>query len=118
MVLTKDLSLEKDWVSLLYRIKKATGRRPEDINAVLFLIGVQELGKGNRAFSREEKMDLIHIATCKVLSLAGYYQLEGLDEEGWPHWKTTKKLPNFDLAAQEKFLRIQVLEYFEQEIGW
>ena len=118
MVFKKDLSLQKDWVDLLYKIKELTGKRPADLNAVLFLIGVQELGKGNRSFSKEEKQDLMHIAICKVLSLAGYYQLEGVDEEGWPHWKSIMKLPRFDLMEQEKLLKIQIIQYFKEEIGW
>ncbi|MEQ9466882.1 MAG: hypothetical protein RLN88_05685 [Ekhidna sp.] len=118
MVFKKDLDLQKDWVSLLYKIKEVTGKRPADLNSVLFLIGVQELGKGAKSFSKEEKQDVMHIAICKVLSLAGYYQLEGLDEEGWPHWKLIKKLPRFDLLEQEKLLKIQILEYFKEEIGW
>ena len=118
MVFKKDLSLEKDWVALLYKIKDATGKRPADLNAVLFLIGVQELGKGAKTFSKEEKQDVMHIAICKVLSLAGYYQLEGLDEDGWPHWKLIKKLPRFDLLEQEKLLKIQILEYFKAELEW
>lgn len=118
MVYKKDLDLQKEWVQLLYKIKEITGKRPADLNAVLFLVGVQELGKGAKSFSKEEKQDVMHIAICKVLSLAGYYELEGLDEEGWPHWKLIKKLPRFDLLEQEKLLKIQILEYFKEEIGW
>ena len=62
------------------------------LNAVLFLIGVQELGRGLQRFSKEEKQDLMHIAICKVLSLSGFYELEGTDEAGWPHWKLVKKI--------------------------
>lgn len=118
MVYKKDLSLQKDWLELLYKLKELTGKRPADLNAVLFLIGLQELGQGPRSFSKEEKQDIIHIAICKVLSLAGYYVLEGVDGEGWPHWKLQKKLPRFDLIEQEKLLKIQILDYFKQEIGW
>ncbi len=118
MIFKKDLSLQKDWVNLLYKIKEITGKRPTNLNAVLFLIGVQELGKGNRTFSKEEKQDLIHIAICKVLSLAGFYKLEGLDSEGWPHWKLVCKLPKFDLIEQEKLLKIQIIQYFKEEIDW
>ncbi|WP_420576615.1 hypothetical protein [Ekhidna sp.] len=118
MVYKKDLDLQKEWVQLLYRLKEITGKRPADLNSVLFLVGVQELGKGARSFSKEEKQDVMHIAICKVLSLAGYYELEGLDEDGWPHWKLVKKLPRFDLLEQEKLLKIQILEYFKKEIGW
>ena len=118
MVFKKDLELQKSWVELLYKIKEQTGKRPADLNAVLFLIGVQELGRGMKSFSKEEKQDLMHIAICKVLSFAGYYELEGVDKEGWPHWKLVKKLPKFDLIEQEKLLKIQILEYFNREIGW
>jgi hypothetical protein len=117
MAYKKDLELEKRWVQLMIAIRNMTGKRPKDLNAVLFLIGIQELGKGKKEFSKEEKQDLMHIAICKVLSLCGYYTLEGLDEEGWPHWRLVKKLPHFDLLEQEKLLKIQIIEYFKHEIG-
>ena len=113
-MLKKDLQLEREWQALRLELKDVIGRKPKDLNGVLFLIGVQELGQGHRNFSKEEKQDLMHIAICKVLSLAGYYELEGLDEQGWPHWIPKKKLPHFDLLEQEKLLKIQVLEYFEK----
>lgn len=114
----RDLDLEKSWAALLSGLEKMIGKQPKDLNAVLFLIGVQELGKGQRVFSKEEKQDLMHIAICKILSLSGYYELEGLDEEGWPHWRATKKLPHFDLLEQEKLLKMHVIEYFEKELDW
>lgn len=114
----RDLDLERTWSSLLVSLESIIGRKPKDLNAVLFLIGVQELGKGSRLFSKEEKQDLMHIGICKVLSLSGYYELEGLDSEGWPHWKVTKKLPHFDLLEQERLLKMHIIEYFEIEFDW
>ena len=114
----RDLDLERKWNGLLEDIKDIIGKKPKDLNAVLFLIGVQELGKGNKNFSKEEKQDLMHVGICKVLSLSGYNQLEGHDKEGWPHWKMVKKLPHFDLIEQEKLLKIHVMEYFEKEYDW
>lgn len=111
----RDLESERNWHDLLDKIGKSVGKRPADLNAVLFLIGVQELGRGAKQFTKEEKRDLMHIAICKVLSLSGYYELEGLDEAGWPHWKLMKKLPHFDILEQEKLLKMHVLEYFEKE---
>lgn len=112
----KDLDLERSWQKLLSALEKVIGKRPKDLNAVLFLMGVQELGQGKRNFSKEEKQDLMHIAICKALSLSGFYVLEGLDEQGWPHWKLVKKLPHFDLLEQEKLLKMCVMDYFEQEL--
>ena len=117
-MLKKDLDLQRKWNSLLEDLKDLIGKKPKDLNGVLFLIGVQELGRGNKTFSKEEKQDLMHIGICKVLSLSGYYQLEGLDAEGWPHWKLVKKLPHFDLLEQEKLLKMHVIEYFEEDYEW
>ncbi|MBN8576248.1 MAG: hypothetical protein J0L66_04865 [Cytophagales bacterium] len=114
----RDLDLQRKWHALLAELEKTVSKKPKDLNGVLFLIGLQELGRGPARFSKEEKQDLLHIAICKVLSLAGYYELEGQDENGWPHWKLIKKLPHFDLLEQEKLLKIYVLEYFEAEYGW
>jgi hypothetical protein len=114
----RDLELDKTWAALLRDLEGMIGRKPKDLNGVLFLIGVQELGMGKKVFSKEEKQDLMHIGICKVLSLSGYYELEGLDKEGWPHWRVVKKLPHFDLLEQEKLLKMHVIEYFEQEFDW
>ena len=114
----RDLDLERKWNSLLGDLESIIGKKPKDLNSVLFLIGVQELGRGTKIFSKEEKQDLMHIGICKVLSLSGYYVLEGLDNDGWPHWKLIKKLPHFDLLEQEKLLRMHVIEYFEKEYNW
>lgn len=114
----RDLELERKWVLLLNELENRIGKRPKDLNGVLFMIGIQELGKGALHFSKEEKQDLMHIAICRVLSPAGYYRLEGTDKDGWPHWVADKKLPRFDLLEQEKLLKMHVLEYFEQEYEW
>ena len=115
-MIKKDLDLEREWQALLSRIEKVVGKRPSDMNAVLFLIGVQELGQGRRNFTKEQKQDLMHIGICKVLSFSGFYELEGIDEDGWPHWKMMKKLPHFDLLEQEKLLKMHVIEYFNNEM--
>jgi hypothetical protein len=114
----RDLEMDKSWALLLTALENLIGKKPKDLNAVLFLIGVQELGQGRKVFAKEEKQDLMHIGICKVLSLSGYYELEGLDQDGWPHWKLVKKLPHFDLLEQEKLLKMLVMEYFEKEFEW
>jgi hypothetical protein len=114
----RDLDLERRWNGLLVDLNDLIGKKPKDLNGVLFLIGVQELGQGRKTFSKEEKQDLMHIGICKVLSLAGYYELDGHDKEGWPHWRLVNKLPHFDLLEQEKLLKMHVMEYFEKEYEW
>jgi len=118
MVYQKDLETERKWHRLIAELEKMLGKKPKDLNAVLFLIGVQELGKGAKNFEKEEKQDLMHIAICKLLSYSGFYELEGIDDQGWPHWKLVKTLPKFDLLEQEKLLKMHALEYFSHELGF
>lgn len=107
-------SSSKQWDELLYKLREFTGKEA-NLDAVLFLIGIQELGQGFKHFSKEEKQDLMHIGTCKVLSYSGYYELEGKDQDGWPHWKLAKKVPAISLKEQEEMLKMHVIEYFEKE---
>ena len=116
MVYKKDLDLEIKWQKLLRVLETSIEKKPKDLNAVLFLIGVQELGKGIREFSKEEKQDLMHIATCKLLSFEGYYELEGIDQDGWPHWKKKNDIPKLSLSEQETLLKINAISYFKDYI--
>ncbi len=113
-----ELNQNKRWKLLLDRLEEMLGKRPEDVKSILFLIGVQELGTGMRKFSKEEKRDLLHIAICKVLSYSGYYEEEGVDEDGWPHWKPVKKLPAADMLQQETLLKRHIIIYFEKELNF
>jgi hypothetical protein len=106
--------LQIRWLKLRIKLKERFGIKP-DMDGILFLIGIQELGSGKQDFSKEEKQDLMHIAVCTVLSPSGYYILEGSDEEGWPHFKQLKPLPDFVLWEQENFLKDHILLYFQTQ---
>ena len=47
-------SIDADWELLIETLEKTIGTRPADLNGVLFLIGVQELGQGARSFTKEQ----------------------------------------------------------------
>lgn len=86
------------------------------VESILFLIGLRELGASpNRNFSKEEKVDLMHIAICRLLSQSGYYKLSHADQEGWPHWELVKPLPHTDMFSQMTLLREHILTYFKEE---
>jgi hypothetical protein len=92
-----------------------------DLNAMLFLIGVQELGRWRNDFTKEEKQDLMHIAVCRLLAYDGHYEFVGRDEDGWPHYELVSKIPPQDLGGQEKLLRASIIRYFnelEEEEGF
>ena len=86
-----------------------------DLNAVLFIIGMRELGTSRQDFTKEEKVKLMHIATCRVLSSSGHYELTGEDSKGWPVWELKEKLPYQEVFEQENYLRHHIVNYFEEE---
>ncbi len=106
--------LDTQWKNLLEKLREVIGKQPGDLNGVLFLIGVQELGKGAINFTKEQKQDLMHVGICRVLSLSGYYELSGQDADGWPHWDLVQPLPRGEILAQESLLKMHVLEYFKE----
>lgn len=101
------------WKELQERIAKDFDSELPDMKVMLFLIGVQELGKGPLKFSKRQKEELMHIANCRIFSELGFYELEGIDQDGWPHWKIVKKIPAYTLLEQEMIMRSLIISYFE-----
>ena len=107
-----ELELQKEWQAVLSKLEERFGEGL-DLDAVLFLIGVQELGQGHREFKKNEKTDLMHIAICRLLSQYGYYELIGEDEDGWPHYKELGKLPRLNPTQQSLLMKEAIVEYFK-----
>ena len=84
-MLGKD-DLQVRWWKLEEKLMERFGKKP-DVETILFMIGIQELGDIREKFTKEQKQDLMHIAVCTVLAPSGYYELSHVDEEGWPHFK-------------------------------
>lgn len=102
------------WKELQDRLATDFDSDTPDIKVVLFLIGVQELGKGPRKFSKRQKEELMHIANCRLFSELGFYELEGLDQDGWPHWRLVKPIPSYSLLEQEMLLKSLIVTYFKE----
>jgi hypothetical protein len=111
LMLAKD-DLQLRWWKLEEKLLERFGKKP-DLEAILFLIGIQEFGQIKNKFTKEQKQDLIHVAICSLLSQSGYYELEKTDEEGWPHFKQVKQMPELNMIQQENFLKDHILLYFE-----
>lgn len=105
--------INKKWTSLQERIAKEFDSEIPDMKVMLFLIGVQELGRGPQKFSKRQKEELMHIANCRLFSELGFYELEGVDQDGWPHWKLVKKIPAYTLLEQEMLMKSLIITYFE-----
>lgn len=111
MAQTKD-DLQARWWTLEAKLVERFGKKP-DLETILFLIGIQEFGQIKEKFSKEQKQDLMHVAICNLLASSGYYELERTDEDGWPHFRQLKAMPEMNAFEQENFLKDHVLLYFE-----
>ncbi|MFN4082394.1 MAG: hypothetical protein ACK4K9_02075 [Bacteroidia bacterium] len=108
-ILLDDITKAK-WYRIVFELKKQFGKKP-DLNGLLFIIGVNEIGKKG-PFNKQEKTELMHIATCKLLSYDGYYALTHHDADGWPHYTLKQKPPFVELTSQENLLKKLVVRYF------
>lgn len=106
--------IQNRWWALEEKLITRFGKKP-DMEAILFLIGIQEVGDLQTKFTKEQKQDLMHVAVCTLLSSSGYYELERVDEEGWPHYRQLKTLPVFSFIEQENFMKDHILLYFENQ---
>ena len=85
-----------------------------DVQSILFLIGVNELGIGYKDFSKSEKTDLMHIAICTILEPYGHYKFEGRDQDEWPHFTLVKELPPLDSREQQHLIKEAIVAYFRE----
>ena len=108
-----DIETDLKWKSLLLDLQKIF-TDIEDLKDIIFLVGVQELGKGYQSFTKSEKIDVMHIGVCRLLSLYGYYSYSGVDKEGWPHWDIITPLPYLNEQEKDLLLKKAVIEYFNK----
>lgn len=88
-----------------------------DLDAIIYLVGLQELGQIHRKFKKDEKINLMHIAICRLLEPFGYYEFEYFDEEGWPHYKVVEQLPPLKAGEQSILMKEAIVNYFlEKEV--
>jgi len=100
-----------------YLVKELTQQFSEgdilNLDGIIYLIGVQELGQGKRLFKKDEKVNLMHVAICKLLEPYGYYEFDFFDKDGWPHYKILTDLPSLKPGEQTVLMKEAIVNYFE-----
>ncbi len=109
-----DFELENNWQKVNAYFKNELGENP-DIQGMIFLIGVRQLGKGYLKFKKDEKVNLMHIAICRLLEPYGYYRFDGNDKDDWPHYTLVKELPILNEAEQQELMKRAIVDYFLSE---
>ena len=106
-----DYIFEKQWNDTVTKISESFGEKL-DYAAILLLIGLQELGKDYQSYKKDQKIELMHIAVCILLEPFGYYQYDGRDSDGWPHFNRVENLPPLSPQEQELLIKKAIVEYF------
>lgn len=114
--MSRDQKLKEEWELILQILAKRFGEGEQlNLDAIIYLIGVQELGKGVVEFKKDDKVNLMHIAICRLLEPFGYYEFDYFDEDGWPHYKTLEELPLLKSGEQTVLIKEAIVLYFKTQ---
>lgn len=112
--MSKNTELKEKWELLVKKLSDQFADGDSlDLDSIIYLIGIQELGKGHTAFKKDEKVNLMHIAICKLLEPYGYYEFDYYDTDGWPHYKIITDLPHLKAGEQTVLMKEAIVSYFE-----
>jgi len=116
--MSRDIQLKERWENVVQILSNQFAEGDElDLDAIIYLIGVQELGKVKKTFKKDEKIELMHIAICRLLEPYGYYEFEFYDNDGWPHYKVKEELPPLKAGEQSVLMKEAIVNYFlEREL--
>lgn len=115
MSMPETKSLKEKWELLVEKLTHQFADGDQlNMDGIIYLVGVQELGQGHRTFKKDEKVNLMHIAICKLLEPYGYYEFDFFDDDGWPHYKSLTELPNLKPGEQTVLMKESIVHYFEE----
>lgn len=113
--MSRDQKLKEDWELVLTNLSSKFGEGDTlNLDAIIYLIGVQELGKGVVEYKKDDKVNLMHIAICRLLEPFGYYEFDFFDNDGWPHYKTLEELPALKTGEQTVLIKEAIVLYFKK----
>ena len=110
---SRDEKLKNRWDDLVVFLSdKFSDSETLDIEGVLYLVGMQELGQVHRKMRKDDNVNLIHIGICSVLEPYGYYRFDYYDDDGWPHFELLEPLPPLKPGEQSILMKEALVNYF------
>ena len=114
--MSRDLKLKEDWERIVQILSTKFGEGDQlNLDGIIYLIGIQELGQGAKNYAKDEKINLMHIAICRLLEPFGYYEFDFFDNEGWPHYKVLEELPLLKTGEQTVLMKEAIVLYFTEK---
>ncbi|GEM56051.1 hypothetical protein B0A58_02125 [Flavobacterium branchiophilum NBRC 15030 = ATCC 35035] len=116
--MARDPQLKERWERLVQILSDRFSQGEDlDLEAIIFLIGIQELGKIHKTYQKDDKLNLMHIAICRLLEPYGYYTFDYFDTDGWPHYTVKEQLPALKAGEQSVLMKEAIVAYFlEKEL--
>jgi len=114
--MSRDEQLKERWEFLVEKLSaQFSDGDPLELDGIVYLVGVQELGNFHRKFKKDEKVNLMHIAICRLLEPYGYYDFDFFDDDGWPHYKIKEQLPPLKAGEQSVLMKEALVNYFMEK---
>lgn len=108
-----DQKLKARWAQVVNLLSdKFSDGEPMDLDGIIYVVGLQELGRWDKSFKKDEKVQLMHIAICRLLEPYGYYRFDYVDDDGWPHYELIKSLPVLKAGEQSLLMKEAIVGYF------
>ena len=110
---SRDQKLKERWEKLVAVLSdRFSDGEALDVEGILYLVGLQELGQVHRKMKKDDNVNLIHIGICAVLEPFGYYRFDYIDDEGWPHFELLEELPPLKPGEQSVLMKEALVSYF------
>ncbi|HSR61556.1 MAG TPA: hypothetical protein VLL47_12415 [Robiginitalea sp.] len=114
--MARDALLKERWERLQQKLSDQFAEgAPLELDAIIYLVGIQELGQYHRRYKKDEKIELMHIAICRLLEPYGYYEFEHFDADGWPHYRLVEPLPPLKAGEQSVLMKEAIVGYFVEK---
>lgn len=114
--MSRDTQLKERWEQLVQMLSDQFSQGEDlDLDAIIYLIGVQELGKVHNKYKKDEKLNLMHIAICRLLEPYGFYEFDYVDKDGWPHYRVKEELPPLKAGEQSILMKEAIVNYFVEK---
>ena len=111
--MSRDIQLKERWEELVAKLSdQFADGDPLELDAIIYLVGIQELGQYHKQYKKDDKIDLMHIAICRLLEPYGYYEFSHFDEDSWPHYTIKEELPLLKSGEQSVLMKEALVDYF------
>ena len=103
--MARDIELKDRWEILVVKLSaQFADGDPLELDAIIYLVGVQELGQYHKKYKKDDKLDLMHIAICRLLESTSRYL--------WEYYTIKEELPPLKSGEQSVLMKQAIVDYF------